>query len=90
MAAEQQYYACPHCFIKLGEDAENAQSQKEEEKEREIEKPLVKSPEKGVKDPSACSRHFGYLANRPKDAPIPQECLVCLKIVNCILKPSGA
>ena len=38
------------------------------------------------KDNKRCSRHFGYLANRPKDAPIPQECLVCSKIVNCMLK----
>ncbi len=87
--AEEQYYACPHCLIKLDVDAENAQPQKEEEK-KEIEKPLVKPAETGGKGPSACSRHFGYLANRPKDAPIPQECLVCSKIMNCILKPSGA
>jgi uncharacterized protein YbaR (Trm112 family) len=89
-ATEEQYYACPHCFIKLDVDAENAEPQKEEEKEKEIEKPPVRPPEKGGKGPSACSRHFGYLANRPKDASIPQECLICPKIVNCMLKPSGA
>jgi len=86
--AEEQYYACPHCFIKLDVDAKNAEPQKEEEK-KEIEKPLDRPPETEVKGPSACSRHFGYLANRPKDAPIPQECLVCSEIVNCMLKPSG-
>jgi hypothetical protein len=84
-AIEEQYYACPHCFIKLGVDAKNVEPQKEEEK-KEIEKPPVKPPETGAKGPSACSRHFGYLANRPKDAPIPQECLVCSKIMNCMLK----
>jgi hypothetical protein len=29
--AEEQYYACPHCFIKLDVYAENAQPQKEKE-----------------------------------------------------------
>jgi hypothetical protein len=87
--AEEQYYACPHCFFKLDVDAKNAERQKEEEKKKEIEKPPDRPPETGEKGPSACSRHFGYLANRPKDAPIPQECLICSKIVNCMLKPSG-
>lgn len=86
--AEEQYYACPHCFIKLDVNAENAQPQNEGEK-KEIEKPPVKPPETEAKGSSACPHHFGYLANRPKDAPITQECLVCSKIVNCMLKPSG-
>jgi len=87
--AEEQYYACPHCLIKLDVYAENAQPQEEGEKKKEIEKPPVKPPETEAKGSSACSRHFGYLATRPKDAPIPQECLICSKIVNCMLKPSG-
>jgi hypothetical protein len=84
-AAEEQYYACPHCLIKLDVDAKNAEPQKEEE----IEKLPVRPPETGVKGSSACLRHFGYLANRPENAPIPQECLVCSRIVDCMLKPSG-
>jgi len=43
-----------------------------------------KGPEEG--SPKGCSHHFGYLAHRPKDAPIPQECLTCQKIVDCMLK----
>ncbi|UCC58399.1 MAG: hypothetical protein JSW14_00250 [Candidatus Bathyarchaeum sp.] len=35
---------------------------------------------------SDCPQDFGYLANRPKDAPIPQECLFCPKMVDCMLK----
>jgi len=30
--AEEQYYACPHCFIKLDVNAENVEPQKEGEK----------------------------------------------------------
>ena len=104
----EQYYACPHCFIKLGEEAEteeditqeptsgpplnpvlekvldviSAQSQKEEEQEE----PSVKPPKKEEKVPSECPHNFGYLASRAKDAPIPQECLTCPKIVDCMLK----
>jgi len=89
-AAEEQYYACPHCFIKLDVGTESAQPQKEEEKKKEIEKPPVKPPEKGGKGPSTCPRHFGYLASRPENASIPQECLICSKLVGCMLKLSSA
>ena len=111
-APAEQYYACPYCFIKLDEDAENkedvteeatpssplhpslekvldvisTQPQKEKEEEKKKEEPLVKPPKKEEKGPSGCPHRFGYLANRPKNAPIPQECLTCPKIVDCMLK----
>ena len=36
------------------------------------------------KDPAECLNHFGYLANRDKETPIPQECISCLKVLKCI------
>jgi hypothetical protein len=36
---------------------------------------------------SGCPEYFGYLANRPPDAPIPPQCLVCPKMVDCVLSP---
>ena len=45
---------------------------------------LEESDEKESKA-SGCPKTFGYLATRPKDAPIPQECLLCPKIVDCML-----
>jgi len=86
---KEQYYACPHCFTKLEVDIENVQPQKEEET-MEKEKPSVEPIEKEEKGPSECSHRFGYLAKRPKNAPIPQGCLVCSKIVACMLKLSDA
>jgi hypothetical protein len=32
-----------------------------------------------------CSHHFGYLANLPSDSSIPEECLLCSKVVECIV-----
>ncbi len=36
---------------------------------------------------SGCPEAFGYLANRPKGVPIPQGCLICPKMVDCVLSP---
>jgi len=66
-------------------------------KEEPKTEPLVKEePEKAPKTEqsakkengsSGCPEAFGYLANRPPETPIPQECLVCPKMVDCMLSP---
>ena len=34
-----------------------------------------------------CIHHFGYLSETPKTAPIPEECFMCSKAVDCIIFP---
>ncbi len=34
---------------------------------------------------SGCLHHFGYLASRPKGAPIPEECIICQKLGDCMV-----
>jgi len=46
----------------------------------------VKPSKVEEKGPKGCPHYFGYLTHRPKDASIPQECLTCPKIVECMLK----
>jgi len=33
-----------------------------------------------------CVRHFGYLSKRSKKEKIPEECIICENIVQCMLK----
>jgi hypothetical protein len=49
--------------------------------------PRTKSPDKKGSESSGCPERFGYLANRPPDTPIPPQCLVCPKMVDCMLSP---
>ena len=69
-------------------DVISAQPQNEEEDKKK--EPPVTPLEKKEKAPSECPHNFGYLANRPKNAPIPQGCLTCPKIVDCMLKLSSS
>jgi hypothetical protein len=55
-----------------------------ETKEVPIIEPFAKKENQS--DFSGCPETFGYLAKRPKDAPIPQQCMLCPKIVDCMLK----
>ncbi|MCK4885419.1 hypothetical protein KAS24_05040 [Candidatus Bathyarchaeota archaeon] len=50
------------------------------------EEPKTKPSAEKKEGSSGCSHTFGYLAIRPPDTPIPQECLICPKIVDCMLK----
>ena len=54
--------------------------------------PLVKSPkvqknatEQKGEDASGCPYHFGYLSSRPKDSPIPTECMICQRLGGCMV-----
>jgi hypothetical protein len=34
---------------------------------------------------SACQRHFGFLSQRPKGTAIPEECLTCTRMLDCMV-----
>ena len=37
--------------------------------------------------PSGCKKYLGYLHERPeKSSKIPEECIVCSKVLNCIMQ----
>jgi len=97
----EQYDACPYCFTKLipekpVESKEVIPSEEDEGYEtsmeassrvfKKVEKLILDSGEiKEKVEETGCPQKFGYLANRPKDTPIPQECLLCPKMVDCML-----
>jgi hypothetical protein len=69
---------------KTKEESETEPIAKEEEPKKETKPELSDKKEKRS---SVCPEHFGYLANRPPDTPIPPQCLVCPKMVDCMLSP---
>jgi hypothetical protein len=75
----QTYYACPRCLTKIPED---------EEKEKEENEALAsqKLPEKGQPklENEKCQHFMGYLKKRPKETAIPEACLTCERIIECM------
>ena len=64
-----------------------------ESREESIERPELVSPhyiktEKTETSqearPPGCPYHFGYLREHPKNTPVPNECLTCTKIMECL------
>lgn len=80
--AVQTYYACPRCLTQVKEDRRQ-QSERREETPisfKELKRGPVK-PEENV----SCQHFFGYLGKRPKDTAIPEDCLVCEKMIECMV-----
>lgn len=56
------------------------------------EEPIAKTPAKKEDAPvlerhffAGCLHHFGYLASRPKNTPIPNECIICQRLGDCMM-----
>jgi len=77
----QTYYACPRCLAEIRENAQtetetggNELSAPREELGKEQPKPQNES----------CQHSLGYLRKRPKGTAIPETCLTCEKIIECM------
>ncbi|MEM2994997.1 MAG: hypothetical protein QXI91_03130 [Candidatus Bathyarchaeia archaeon] len=78
---EKVYEACPHCLTKVT-------LKKELEPAAESQTESVQ-PEKKLEEPPkvlGCTHSFGYLSKRSSKEKIPEECLTCERIVECMLQ----
>ena len=83
----EEYYACPRCLTKL-EEVEHEKRIDADEKVNQKEELVVKQT--GSFEPvkadgvSPCPFYAGYLRKRPKGTSIPEGCLTCSKMIECI------
>ncbi len=59
------------------------QNPKTTRKDKNVRKEIVETTQQ-KKSRSACSHHFGYLRTLPKNASLPDECLGCPNIIECL------
>ena len=82
----EPYNACPICLTKLDDakiETPQLNTKKEYEKQKNLQ--LDNACNKASK-PSSCNFHLGYLSERGQKDGIPDDCLVCKSIVDCMLK----
>jgi DNA-directed RNA polymerase subunit RPC12/RpoP len=78
----EEYYACPKCLSKV-ESVERQKSVEVDEAEEE-EEALKMEIKDTLEENVACTHNLGYLKWRPKNTPIPDECLTCSKMIECM------
>jgi len=79
----QRYYACPHCLAKV-----KPVKERKGIKRKKTLKPLEPSTKKDMvklEENMNCKHFLGYLKQRPKNSPIPEECLTCSRMIKCLL-----
>jgi len=75
----QTYQACPHCMTKVHTADVHSGSEKI--------KAAILPREPAPTAPGAegnCAHFFGYLNKRAKGTPVPDRCLTCDKMVECL------
>lgn len=86
------YDACPYCLTEVSMVDESSYVERElvSENERANEVGEISRPKEPAQtqptEPSGCTHNLGYLSARPSKEPIPDECMVCTNIVQCMLK----
>jgi len=77
-----KYLACPRCLTKVS----SVKTQKDEEaKEIRLSTKEAKKAVAKLEEGAACNHFLGYLKQRPKNTPIPEECLTCNKMIECLI-----
>lgn len=79
----EKYYACPRCLSKVDyvEHGRRERSVEVSASRTSVEPTAEKQSDKGD-----CKHFLGYLKKRPKDAPIPDECLTCDRMIECMIR----
>ncbi len=82
----EPYKACPFCLTKITGDPEIISNFSSKEKMPPA--PAVEgiSQKEEVALSPGCKKHFGFLSERAANVPIPDECLTCSDVVQCMRK----
>ncbi len=87
------YSACPFCLTEVSSKEPSDQLEPNDSAEiptpkikQEVVRKLGEEPEEPrLEEGLVCPYEFGYLGKRSKNEGIPEECMTCEKIVQCML-----
>lgn len=88
----QVYDACPYCLTEIVVEASSSFDEEQKPEQERIRPEQVSEQlkqEKPVHSSTTvtkCSHQLGYLSKRSPKETIPEECMMCSKIVECMLK----
>jgi len=84
----ETYDACPYCFSKMDESEHDDSHELKLMKADGYETTTSDNPKKHAARENTdieCPYHVGYLKKRSKDESVPDSCLTCPKILQCMV-----
>ena len=79
----EPYVACPYCLTKITEAQIETHNKPEKVYVEKI-RPEDK-PNRNKEIPPSCNYHLGHLSEQKHKEQIPDECIVCRDIIECML-----
>ena len=80
----EEYLACSRCLSKVAEtESKTVAAAEEPPVEEKLEK-ISHSAIPQIEIKSSCQHELGYLKKRDRGSPIPDECLICVKMIDCM------
>jgi hypothetical protein len=85
--SKEPYYACTYCLTEI--------TLTETEKDDTLEKPaadvavLEEKPSQNQEKLSDCKHYFGYMSEKEHKQEMPEECMLCSRIIDCMIKKNG-
>jgi len=98
---EFSYTACPYCLTEVETEkaskvrkTRRKQKKKEARKQGKIEEKKAHSKKSEIAQhlstqKDECPKYFGYLSQRSRKKEIPEECITCKKIVQCMFEKAA-
>jgi len=86
--SKEPFYACPYCLTEITfTEAEN--DDVPEETTAEIAMPS-ETPSQNQEQFSDCKHYFGYMSEKEHKQQMTEECMVCSKIIECMVNGKGS
>ncbi|MCX8153567.1 MAG: hypothetical protein N3E52_03935 [Candidatus Bathyarchaeota archaeon] len=82
--SQEPYAACPFCFSEISIEPEV--SVQVDESQATFAKPETAELVETTGKSSTCNYYLGYLSERSTKDKIPEECMICKDILECMLK----
>lgn len=98
---EFSYHACPYCLTEVVTEKSSKLRKTKRKQKKKGAKKQVKIKEKKAHSKKSeiaqhlsiqkhkCPKYFGYLSQRSRKKKIPEECITCKKIVQCMFEKTA-
>lgn len=87
-SSKEPYYACPYCLTEIV-FSETESDDAPEKQVAEVAVPEEK-PIQNQEKSSDCRHYFGYMSEKEHKQQMPEECMLCSQIIDCMVKGNGS
>src|SRR5208283_1691868 len=81
-SSKKSYNACPYCLTEITEN-ESKNPQTKNVAEIDV---LEDKTSQNLEKLSDCKHYFGYMSEKEHKEQMPEECIMCSKIIECMAK----